>query len=99
MQRNVSFKNFVPTSSTHRYCARKFFQLWGEAPVDASVTAIVEKAADRSYRTRIEIATERGSFQGEATDEAVLVSIGLATEEIQRSMSDRKKEAGLALLN
>jgi ribosome-associated translation inhibitor RaiA len=91
MERRFIFKNFVPSSSTHSYCSRKFCQVWGYAPSDSDINAQVVKTAAKKYHTRIEINAANGKFVGEANDEAILVSIGLAVDSVHDSLMLWKK--------
>jgi hypothetical protein len=92
MERKFLFKNFVPTSSTHRYCARTFSQIWGASPSDSDITATVVRNSNKSYQTTIEVTSSGHTFECKTEDETLLVCVSLASEKFRNSIGEWKNQ-------
>jgi uncharacterized membrane protein len=91
MQNQLLFKHFSPSYADHQVCSKYFSMIEDLAPSDSNVQMIVNKMADGTFHTIIEIKSFCGKFYSEAKELTSMNSIKSAKNAVLGKISEWKK--------
>ena len=91
MKNQLLFTHFKPSYADHQICSNYFTMIEDLAPADSTVSMIVNKMADGTFHTIIDIKSFCGKFYSEAKDLSSLNSIKAAKNTVLNKISDWKK--------
>ncbi len=88
----LQFKHFSPSYADHQVCANYFSMVQDLAPADSNISMIVNKLADGTFHTIIDIKSFCGKFYCEAKELTSVNSIKEAKNKVLGKISDWKKQ-------
>ena len=91
MNNQLQFKHFIPSYADQQVCSKYFSIIEDLAPSDSNVKMIVNKMADGTFHTIIDIKSFCGKFYSEAKELTSMNSIISAKNTVLGKISDWKK--------
>ncbi len=91
MQNQLLFKHFSPSYADQQTFTNHFSMIQDLAPADSTVSMIVNKMADGTFHTIIEIKALCGKFYSEAKEITSLASIKTAKNTVLAKILDWKR--------
>ncbi|MBC7419690.1 MAG: hypothetical protein H7328_03085 [Bdellovibrio sp.] len=92
MKNELSFKHFIPSYADQQTFTTHLSMIEDLAPADSTVSMIVNKLADGTYHTIIDIKSFCGKFYSEAKEITSLASIKTAKNTVLSKILDWKKK-------
>ena len=91
MNNTLLFKHFSPSYADQQAFTNHFSMIQDLAPADSTISMIVNKMADGTYHTIIDIKSFCGKFYSEAKELSSLASIKTAKNAVLGKILDWKK--------